>query len=69
MPLWGNYFKQKVFQQKNTPLSTVHLLLEEVPVKWMDRPSATEMERGRASEMDRRKSAKKHGNATEINQM
>ena len=33
-------------------------LAEEVPVKWMDRPSATEMERGRASEIDRRKSAK-----------
>ena len=28
-------------------------LVEEVPVKWMDRPSATEMERVRASEMDR----------------
>ena len=33
-------------------------VVEEVPVKWMDRPSATEMERGRASEMDGRKSAK-----------
>ena len=33
-------------------------LLKEVPLKWIDRPSATEMERGRASEMDRRKSAK-----------
>ena len=32
--------------------------VEEVPLKWMDRPSATEMERGRASEMDRRTSAK-----------
>ena len=32
--------------------------LEEVPVKRMDRPSATETERGRASETDRRKSAK-----------
>ena len=27
-------------------------LIEEVPVKLMDRPSATEMERGRASEME-----------------
>ena len=27
-------------------------LVEEVPVKWMDRPSATEMERGCASEME-----------------
>ena len=33
--------------------------IEEVPVKWMDRPSATVMERGRASAMDRRNSAKK----------
>ena len=43
--------------------------VEQVPVKRMDRPSATETERGRASETDRRKSAKKHGNATEIDQM
>ena len=40
--------------------------LEEVPVKWIDGPSATEMERRRASEMDGRKSKKKHGNATDI---
>ena len=32
--------------------------IEEVPVKRMDRPSAKETERGRASEMDRMKSAK-----------
>ena len=32
--------------------------VEEVPVKWMDRPSATEMDGGHASEMDRQKSAK-----------
>ena len=43
--------------------------IEEVPVKRMDRPCATETERGRASETDRRKSAKKHGNATELDQM
>ena len=34
-------------------LTTMNLthqkIVEEVPVKWMDRPSATEMERGRAS--------------------
>ena len=29
------------------------LMVEEVPVKWMDRPSDTEMERGHASETDR----------------
>ena len=34
-------------------------MLEEVPAKRMDRPSATETERGRASETDKRKSAKK----------
>ena len=43
--------------------------LEEVPVKWMDQPSATEMERGRASELDIQKSAKKHGISIEIDQM
>ena len=42
---------------------------EEVPLKWMDGPRATEMERGHASEMERQKSAKKYGNATEIDQM
>ena len=30
----------------------LYFTVEEVPVKWMDRPSATEMERGRASEME-----------------
>ena len=45
-------------------------MLEEVPVKWMDRPSATDTERGRASETDRWKSEKKkHGNATESGNM
>ena len=38
-------------------------------MKLMDRPIATETERGRASETDRRKSAKKNGNAIEIYQM
>ena len=38
-------------------------------MKWMARPSVTEMERRGGYEMDRRKSAKKHGNATEIDQM
>ena len=33
-------------------------MLEEVPVKWMDRPSATDTERGRASKLDRQKIAK-----------
>ena len=31
-------------------------MLEEVSMKWMDRPSITEMERGGVCEMDRRKS-------------
>ena len=40
--------------------------VEEVPVKWMDRPSATEMERGRASEMDRQTKCHKKENANEM---
>ena len=39
-------------------------VVEEVPVKWMDIPSATEMERGRASEMDRQTKCHKNENAT-----
>ena len=42
-------------------------LVEEVPVKWMDRPSTTEMEGGRASEMDRLTKCPKNENATEMN--
>ena len=38
--------------------SPVKITVEEVPVKRMDRPRATETERGRAFETDRRKSAK-----------
>ena len=34
-------------------------LVEEVSMKWMDRPSVTEMERGGVYEIDRPKSAKK----------
>ena len=34
------------------------IYIEEVPVKRMDRPNATETERRRASETDRQKSAK-----------
>ena len=41
-----------------------------MPLKWMDRPSATEIETGCTSEMDRRKSVKiKHEKATEIDQI
>ena len=40
--------------------------VEEVPVKWMDRPSATEMERGHASEMYRQINCHTNGNATEM---
>ena len=42
------------------------LCLEEVSMKWMDRPSVTEMERGGVYEMDRRKKLLKHGNATKM---
>ena len=44
-------------------------MVEEVPVKWMDRPSATEMERGCASEMDRQKKWHTNENATEMNKI
>ena len=33
-------------------------LVEEVSMKWMNKPSVTEMEKGGVYEMDRRKSAK-----------
>ena len=49
--------------------TNILIRIEEVPVKWMDRPCATGIERGHAYEMDGRKSAKKNGNATEIDQM
>ena len=45
------------------------IILEEVPVKWTDRPSATEMERGCASEMDRQTKCHKNENATEMNKI
>ena len=47
--------KQIFFQGRLTYSNQV----EEVPLKWMDRPSATDMDRGCASEMDRRKSERK----------
>ena len=40
-----------------------------MPVKQMDRPSATETEREHASEMDSQKDAKKNRTATEIDHM
>ena len=43
--------------------------LEEVPVKWMDTPSATEMERGRASEMDRMSKCHKNEHTTKMNKI
>ena len=41
-------------------------LLKEVQVKWTDRPSAIEMERGCASEMDRQRKYHKNENATKM---
>ena len=38
--------------------------VEEVPMKWIYRPSATEMNRGSAYEMDRQTKCHKNGNAT-----
>ena len=43
--------------------------IEEVPVKWMDRPDAIEMERGRASELDRQTKCHKNENAIKINKI
>ena len=41
-------------------------MLNEVPVKWMNRPSAIRMERGCTSEMDRQTKRHKNANATEM---
>ena len=40
-----------------------------MPVKWMERPRASEMDRGRASEMNRQKKCHKNKNATEMNKI
>ena len=40
--------------------------VEEVPMKWMDILSATEMDKGSAYETDIRTKCHKNGNATEI---
>ena len=55
---WGTVLRKNPDKRK---------YLEEVPVKWMDRPSATEMERGCASEMDRQTKCHTNENATEMN--
>ena len=64
-----NTLSQELEMSQETNNEEVVKVVEEVPVKRMDRPSATETERGRASEMNGQKSAIKHGNATEIDQM
>ena len=54
-------FKKKTTNNYQTKLESARKLLKnykEVPLKRMDGLSATETEGGRASEMDRRKSAK-----------
>ena len=38
-------------------------------MKWIDRPSATEMERKRASEMDRKTMCRINKNAIEMNEI
>ena len=43
--------------------------MEEVPVKCMDRPSATEMERGCASEMERQTKCHLKKNGTEMDKI
>ena len=40
--------------------------IEEVPMKWIDGPNATEMDKVSAYEMDRQIKCHKKGNATEI---
>ena len=68
----GCSFKKKSLLTKHKASSKTILyiyIVEEVPVKWMDRPSATEMERGRASEMDRQTKCHKNENATEMDKI
>ena len=43
-----------------------HVKIEDVPMKWMDRPSAYKMDRGSACEIDRQTKCHKNGNATEM---
>ena len=43
--------------------------VEEVPMKWMDQPSATEIDRGSAYEMDRQTKCQINGNAIRINKI
>ena len=48
-------FKRKYVKSHNARKQKSNSNVEEVHQKWMDIPSATEMERGRASEMEKRK--------------
>ena len=43
--------------------------IEEVPMKWMDRPSATEMDRGSAYEMDTQTKCHKNAKAIEMDKI
>ena len=45
------------------------MVLEEVSMKWMHRPSVTEMKRGGFYEMNRRTKCKKNGNAAKMNKI
>ena len=38
-------------------------------MKWMDRPSVTEIDRGDVDEMDRQTNFQNNGNATEMNKI
>ena len=38
-------------------------------MKWMDRPSVTEMDRGGVYEMDRQTKCQKNGNATDMDKI
>ena len=44
-------------------------LVEEVSMKWMDRPSVPEMDRGGVYEMDRQPKCQTNGNATKMDKI
>ena len=59
--MWAGDISRQLspISDQNVVLYTYDQDLEEVSIKWMDRPSVTEMERGGIYEMDGQKSNKK----------
>ena len=45
------------------------VIVDEVSMKWMDRPSVTEMDTGGVYEMDRQTKCQKNENATDIDKI